>query len=285
MIFLSALILGGVSTVRAQDVHFEFNGAGQTKAMTEWGVDTAWPSQDNMRQSLYHMRAAQVDVVRVNFFMHEPLDANGEIGPRSKALIDQQLLLAAMAGNKALALTPATGEQWDPNDPDSGPTHPHYLDGNGHAVPARWLALMEATQRYIGKPIRALEVFNEPDFWKGMGPPQKLRDILLLVQGSPYFQGTELHAASTLSSTEAQAWYDSVADLEALVVTTREAVPVRLKDLADVRIGAAVAARWTAISPVVRRRYATNWPPDWVSEFGWAARSPPSTRRQSACES
>lgn len=213
MVCLLALILGGVSTVRAQDVHFEFNGAGQAKAMTEWGVDTAWPSEDNMRQGLYHMGAAQVDVVRVNFFMFEPLDANGEIGPQSKARIDQQLLLAAMAGNKALALTPATGEQWDPNNPNSGPTHPYYLDGNGNPLPARWLALMEATQRYIGKPILALEVFNEPDFWKGMGPPQTLRDILLLVKSSPNFQGTELHAASTLSSTNAQPWYDAVADL------------------------------------------------------------------------
>jgi hypothetical protein len=53
-----------------------------------------------------------VDVARINFFMEEPLDADGQIGPCLKERIDAQLVLA-MAGNKPVALTPATGEDWD----------------------------------------------------------------------------------------------------------------------------------------------------------------------------
>jgi hypothetical protein len=210
LIAASLIVAGGSAPSFAQDIQFDFNGAGEIKSMTHWGVDTAWPSADNMRQSIFHMGKNQVDVVRINFFMDEPLDADGQIGPRSKQRIDTQLALAAMAGNKPLALTPATGEDWDGAGPGMGPTHPYYLDENSVAKPDRWLALMEATQKYIGKPIQALEVFNEPDWWLGMGPPETLLAILTLVQSSPQFQGTELHAASTLSSGAAKHWYDVV---------------------------------------------------------------------------
>ncbi|MGL1955816.1 MAG: RICIN domain-containing protein [Colwellia sp.] len=200
---LSALILTCSFNVQAQDVHFNYSSIGETKAMTHWGVDTAWPSPDNVRQSIYHMGIDQVDVVRLNFFTDEALDANGELGPNSKARIDTQLELAALAGNKPLALLPSSEDG----------TAAYYLDSNGIAIPQRWLALMEATQAYINKPIHAIEVFNEPDYWDGMGPQATFREIIVLVKNSAHFIGTELHAASTLCSCEAQSWYDSVSDL------------------------------------------------------------------------
>jgi len=199
----AALFLGWLATAHAQDVHFEFDGEGETRAMTEWGIDTAWPSYENVQQSIYHMGADQVNVVRLNYFLDEPLDENGEIGPNSRAAIDWQLELAALAGDKPLALTPAS---------ESG-TDPYYLDADEVAIPERWLAVLEATQRYIGRPIQAVEVFNEPDYWAGYGPPETLREIMLLVKDSPYFQGAELHAASTLCSCTAQYWYDAVSDV------------------------------------------------------------------------
>jgi hypothetical protein len=199
-LIVSAFAAVGLSTASAQDIHFNYGGVGETKSMTHWGVDTAWPSHDNVRQTVYHMGIDQTDVVRINFFMDEPPETSGEIGPNSKARIDDQLALATLAGDKPLALTPATGDG----------THSYYLDADGNAIPERWLALMEATQEYIGQPIHALEVFNEPDYWAGMGTPQTLSDIMALVVQSPNFQNTELHAASTLCSCAAQYWYDPV---------------------------------------------------------------------------
>lgn len=198
------ILLGFVSFTKAnaQDVNFNFTAPGETKTMTHWGVDTAWPSADNVRQTVYHMGIEQTDVVRVNFFMDEPLASDGSIGPNSRSRIDNQLALAAAAGvgNKQIALTPATGDG----------THSWYLDTNGNAIPQRWMDLMAATQNYINRPIHALEIFNEPDYWAGMGTPQTLADITALVINSPNFSGTEIHAASTLCSCAATLWYDAV---------------------------------------------------------------------------
>jgi hypothetical protein len=180
-------------------VYFNTSDVGVTKSITDWGVDTSWPSADNMRQSIMHMGAGQIDVVRVNFFMDEPLQPNGEIGPSSKSRINTQLNLAAMAGNKPLVVIPAT---------EKG-SNAWYLNGFEVRVD-RWVQLIEATQRYINRPIAAVEPFNEPDYWPGQGTPENLRDIMVQLQSSPYFPGVALLGGSTLSSFNAQYWYDNV---------------------------------------------------------------------------
>ncbi|HPY78421.1 MAG TPA: hypothetical protein PLQ45_11285 [Anaerohalosphaeraceae bacterium] len=90
-------------------LYFSVSDTGQTKAIAEWGADTCWPSTDNMRQCIIHMGADQIDVIRLNFFLHEAL-TNGQLGADSKAKINNQLNIAAMAGTKPLVLSPATGE-------------------------------------------------------------------------------------------------------------------------------------------------------------------------------
>ncbi|MET0384362.1 MAG: LamG-like jellyroll fold domain-containing protein [Polyangiales bacterium] len=188
------------SSVRAQPtVYFSTSDPGQTKAIEEWGTDTAWPSADNMRQSIAHMGLDEIDVVRLTFYVDEALQDDGEVGPRSKKRLDTQLGIAAMCGDKPLALLPNSAD----------PTDASYLNGEEVQVD-RWVQLLEATQRYIDKPIHAVEPFNEPDYWQGQGTPQNLQDILLQLQNSAAFSGTGLHAASTLDSDQAQRWYDVV---------------------------------------------------------------------------
>jgi hypothetical protein len=188
--------------VNAQNtVYFSTSDAGQTKAITQWGADTAWPSADNMRHDITHMGVEEIDVIRLNFYTDEPLETNGEIGPNSKSRIDNQLSIAGMAGDKPLAITPSSGDGTDP----------WYLNGTDEVRVDRWVQLMEATQVYIGKSIAEAEPFNEPDYWDGQGTPQNLYDILVLLQSSSNFAGTELMAASTLNSDVAIWWYDQVA--------------------------------------------------------------------------
>ena len=197
----SAIAATATSAFAADELRFDYSAPGIDKSMRHWGVDTAWPSFDNVRQSVHHLGAENVDVVRINFFMDEPLQDNGEISEISKGLIDDQLALADLAGSdKPIALTPATGNG----------THAWYMDANNQAIPERWLALMEATKEYVNRPIHSLEIFNEPDYWAGMGSPETLAVITNLTVQSPHFQGVEIHNASTLCSCAAQYWYDFV---------------------------------------------------------------------------
>lgn len=172
---------------------------GQIKSIPEWGADTAWPSTDNMRHCITHMGIENIDVIRLNFYIHEPLDANGQLGADSKAKITNQLNITAMAGSKPLVLTPATGDG----------VHDWYKNGS-QVRPDRWVAAMEATQLYINRPIYAAEPFNEPDYGWNQGTATNLYDILGLLQTSPRFNGTLFGGASVLNSDNAVWWYDQI---------------------------------------------------------------------------
>lgn len=181
-------------------LYFSVSDTGQTKAIAEWGADTCWPSTDNMRQCIIHMGADQIDVIRLNFFLHEAL-TNGQLGADSKAKINNQLNIAAMAGTKPLVLSPATGEG----------VNTWYKNILGQLLKERWVAAMEAAQAYIGRAIYSAEPFNEPDYspW-GQGTQTNLYEILGLLQNSPNFSGTILAGASTLNSDSAKSWYDTI---------------------------------------------------------------------------
>ena len=191
-------------TTHAQNtLTFSISSPGENKSVAEWGVDTAWPSAWNMRQSLTHMGVDHVDVVRLNFYLHEPLLANNTLGADSKGLLDVQLSVAAQADAKPLVLVP-----------NSGDTDAYYFDGSVLQVD-RWVNVIKATMAYIdqqtGQAVIAVEPFNEPDYWSGMGTPSELNDVMSAMASNRIFQGVALVGASTLNSDNAQWWYDACA--------------------------------------------------------------------------
>ena len=176
---------------------------GETKSIAQWGVDTAWPSADNMRQGIEHMGADQIDVVRVNFYIDEPLQGDGTLGPNTRTRLDAQLALASMPGNKPIAMTPNSGDATDP----------WYLNGNEVRVD-RWVQVIKATQQYIaqhGKTVVEVEPFNEPDYWPGQGTPQNLKSVMESLKADVSFAGVALVGASTLNSNNAVGWYNAIA--------------------------------------------------------------------------
>ncbi|MCA9259457.1 MAG: RICIN domain-containing protein, partial [Planctomycetales bacterium] len=181
---------------------FSTASRGQLKSIAQWGVDTAWPSPDNMRQALAHMGVDQIDVVRLNFYIDEPLQADGTLGPNARARIDNQLAIAAMAGDKPLALTPNSGDATDG----------WYLNGNQVRVD-RWVQVIKATQQYLvdrNKTLVEVEPFNEPDFWPGQGTPQNLYDVMIALDADPAFQNVAMVGPSTRNSDQFAGWYNTV---------------------------------------------------------------------------
>jgi hypothetical protein len=182
-------------------VPFSVNAPGVTKAVVEWGIDTALYYHDQNRQSVANMGAANIDVVRLTFNPVEPLIANPgggySLNQVNKDAINFQLGLASLAGTKPLSLLPG----------NFGPVYDTL----------QWERTIKATQEYINSrpgwgatPIVAIEAFNEPDFWQGEGSPADFNNLIARLKTYPEFQNTEFPAASTLNSNNARWWYDQI---------------------------------------------------------------------------
>lgn len=184
-----------------QTLYFRTSDPGVTKAITTWGVDTAWPSVTNMRNGLIHMGPDQIDTVRLCFFADEPLTPEGELGEKTKERLDLRVRIASMAGDKPWALLPGTEDG----------VHEWYKDGD-KVRPDRWVQMLEVTQKYLGKPIAVIEPFNEPDWGWGQGTPEDLREVFRLLRKSPHFKDTKLAGPATLNSDAAIHWYDVIKD-------------------------------------------------------------------------
>jgi hypothetical protein len=207
-LFLIALCSVTPEPARAANtLYFSPSDVGVTKSVAEWGVDTAWPSSDNVRLSVAHMGQSNVDVVRLTFYTEHALIDNGNgtysLNATARGLIDNQLSLANLAGAKPLAFVPTV---------DS--THASYLSGPGINV-ASWVQLIKTTQEYINsrpgfttRQIASIEPFNEPDYWAGQGTAAQLNSVITQLKTYPVFQNTAMLAGSTLNSNNAQSWYN-----------------------------------------------------------------------------
>ncbi len=207
-IVLLALFSAAPWSVRAANtLYFSPSDVGVTKSVAEWGVDTAWPSYDNVRLSIAHMGQTNVDTVRLTFYTDQPLVDNGNgtfsLNNAAKNLIDNQLSLANLAGAKPLALVPTVGA-----------TDASYLSGSGINV-TNWVRLIKTTQEYINskagfttRQIGSIEPFNEPDYWTGQGTGAQLNNVITQLKTHSVFQNTAMLAGSTLNSNNAQSWYN-----------------------------------------------------------------------------
>ncbi len=208
LVFIRWLLAGlgvaaGVFAI-AQDrtVLFGTKDAGVSKAITEWGLDTAWPSYDNVRRGVIYMGADQVDLVRVTFPLNAPV-VNGTLTAAQLNDVAYRVSLANLAGaNKPLAMTADTGAGVDA-----------WFKSGSEVVPSRWVEAMAATVRAFeahGKTIVSAAPFNEPDYGWNQGTVANLYDILGLLQTHADFSGVAFAGGSTLNCDQANTWYNPI---------------------------------------------------------------------------
>ena len=213
--FVVLAALGLAGPIRAQDhtILFSVSDAGINRAITNWGLDTAWPSFDNMQRGLIYMGTNNVNIVRVGAFMDSQL-TNNDVSPGDKATMQSM-------GNLALMATAAT--KWDLLG--GGPPNSWYVSGSGTVYPDRWALAMEACQRYyastFGRGIWSAEPFNEPDYGpNGLSSGQQnLYDIFGYLQASTNFSSTRMSGGSTLNDDVAVSWFNPIATRASIGMT------------------------------------------------------------------
>jgi Concanavalin A-like lectin/glucanases superfamily/Ricin-type beta-trefoil lectin domain-like len=208
--FAVLLALAFASPVRAQDhtILFSPTDPGVPRSITNWGLDTCWPSFDNMQRGLIFMGTNNVNIVRVGFFVDSPL-TNKDVTPADKSYMQTCANLASMA-------TAAT--RWDMNWDSS--VNAWYISGANTVYPDRWAAAIQACQRYYNRSFWMVEGFNEPDYTPdNEGSKQNLYDIFGYLQASTNFSGTLMAGGSTLNNDVALAWFNPVASRAAIGTT------------------------------------------------------------------
>lgn len=208
---VSAVVLAPRAAQAINTIFFSPSDAGVTRSVPTWGVDTAWPNFDNVRQGFANIGVSNVGVVRVPVLLSQPLISTGggnfDLSVGAKAALAPHLSLAAMAGpNIPLLLTP--------QGVDGGSIDPSYVSGAGLNV-ANYARAFKITQEYInsqtgftGSSIYAIEPFNEPDFNFPNANPADLNSIFQQLKTYPVFQNTLMMGPSTLNSDLAQGWFN-----------------------------------------------------------------------------
>jgi hypothetical protein len=205
------LIAAGLAvSAHGQDhtILFNTSASGVSAAITNWGLDTCWPSYDNMLRGLIYMGTNHVNVVRVGFTVDAPL-TNNDISPNDKSILLTCANLASMA-------TAAT--RWDMNELTG--VDPWYQSGVNTVYADRWAAAIEACQHYYNRSIWSVEGFNEPDYTVNHeGSPQNLYDIFGYLQASTNFPGTLMAGGSTLNEDNALSWFTPISARASIATT------------------------------------------------------------------
>lgn len=175
-------------------LYFDINDEGQRKPIV-WGLDTAWPSEDNIRKGVSYVGKERIDVVRVSFQPTWPLGTDG-LHQEQKDMIDFRLKMVDLTGPDTKLVVNSD--------------HPRVDEWyQGH--PERWAELMDLTvKRYqdAGREVISIAPFNEPDFGWGQGSISDFYNIAALLRENPRFSDIRICGGNTLNCDNALEWYN-----------------------------------------------------------------------------
>ena len=87
------------------DVTILFNTQSEgVKTPVIWGLDTAWPSEDNVRRGTNHIGKEHLGVGRVSFQPSDLIGEDGQLSSEQKRRLDERLRYIAISGVKDIAL-------------------------------------------------------------------------------------------------------------------------------------------------------------------------------------
>lgn len=164
----------------------------------EWGLDTAWESDANIRTGSAYM--GSVDIVRVSFRPTHPV-VDGDLNPDQKKYIQNRLRLAKLAGPNVKLMVNSD--------------HPK-IDNSYKSNAANWAEMMDLHVRYFqegGFEVVSVAPFNEPDYsYTGQGTKEDFYNIAVELRKNPRYKNIRISGGNTLNSDEALPWYNFLKD-------------------------------------------------------------------------
>jgi hypothetical protein len=189
----------------AQDrtVTFATSAASLSKAVTNWGLDTAWYSENNVRRGAVFMGSNRVDVVRISFTPTSAL-VGGDLQANEIGILSNRLNWVTKWANPATTVC---------INEDSPTVDVWFKLGNGYIDPVRWAELIDVTTRRAqesGRTVVAVAPFNEPDYNR----PERLADMQTfydtagVLTNNPRFSTIRLSGGNTLNTDQANPWHN-----------------------------------------------------------------------------
>lgn len=163
-----------------------------------WGMDTAWPSEDNMKRGIAFIGTENLGTARASF---QPSDliVNGELSKAQQQALDNRLRIVALSGVKDIALNC---------------DHEVMNKDNYYGKPEEWVKMIEASVIYCQKKgfnVVSVAPFNEPDYtpW-GEGSISDFYNIARLLKQNPLFDNIRICGGNTLNCDQALTWYNAL---------------------------------------------------------------------------
>lgn len=162
-----------------------------------WGLDTAWPSEDNIRRGVAFMGADNIDVVRVSF---QPTHAlvDGELHSEQIKWINTRISLVNLTNPTAKLVINS-----------DHPSVDSWYSGNAQ----HWAQLMDLTTsrfQQSGRTVITISPFNEPDYGWGQGSIADFYAIAGELRKNSRFDNIRISGGNTLNTDQALNWYNQL---------------------------------------------------------------------------
>lgn len=207
-----------LSATADRELVFDPTGTG-AQLPVDWGLDTAWNSDENMIRGIRYITPECLSVARVSFNPYGIVPESGELPSYMQTELDKRMTNVARIGHKvdiALNLDAVRldlmGDYYHIGTNGEGNL---YIDWNradgGTKNHAEWARLIDATAAAVeakGYTVVSAAPFNEPDYqYNGLTKASFLA-INKELEKFPRFNNVRISGGNTLNCDEADPWYE-----------------------------------------------------------------------------
>ena len=144
------------------------------KFPVRWGLDVAWPNEQNIKKGVNHIGKENLSIVRGSFQTTKPLTNDTQLTSAQINMLKERMRLINIVGDTVDIIL---------NEDQEAGIDQYYVK-NGNADEYHWAALINASvnwihQNYPKHTVIAVSPFNEPDYgWEARMTSKLLQEYL-----------------------------------------------------------------------------------------------------------